>query len=288
MKVEIDSGSGFCFGVVNAIRKAEKALESGEKLYCLGEIVHNNVELGRLSDKGLITITYDEFCRLKNATVLIRAHGEPPRTYEIASQNNITLIDATCTVVLRLQKKIRKGHTENSESGAQIVIFGKEGHAEVNGLVGQTGDSAIVINSPADIEKIAPDRPVIMFSQTTQDPEKYEEIVTTLNQHMNDPSMLSAYNTICGQVSNRAKELKLFARKHDVIVFVSGPNSSNGRALFNICLNENPRTHFVSSPAEMNDSFFDGASSVGICGATSTPRWLMEEIAGIIQKNHHE
>ena len=283
MKVEIDPGSGFCFGVVNAIRKAEEALDSGKKLYCLGDIVHNNVELSRLSQKGLITISYDEYSELKDVTVLIRAHGEPPQTYETASKNNITLIDATCPVVLRLQRKILKEYNENRDSGNQIVIFGKQGHAEVNGLVGQTEDSALVINGIEDIEKIDFSHPVAIFSQTTQDPAKYETILEAIRSRMKDKSLITVNNTICRQVSNRAEELKVFARKHDVIVFVSGVKSSNGRALYDICLSKNPRTYFVSTPEEIRSDFFVKAETVGICGATSTPRWLMEKIAEVIK-----
>jgi 4-hydroxy-3-methylbut-2-enyl diphosphate reductase len=283
MKVEIDSGSGFCFGVVNAIRKAEEALDGGEKLYCLGDIVHNDVELSRLAEKGLVTLTYEEYSQLKNATVLIRAHGEPPQTYETARNNNITLIDATCPVVLRLQQKILWKSKDKDSGRQQIIIFGKEGHAEVNGLVGQTGDSAIVINTPADIGRIDFSQPVAIFSQTTQDPEKYQQIVDIIKERMQNPHQLEVNETICRQVSNRAKELKVFARKHDVIVFVSGPNSSNGRALFEICLNENPNTFFVSTSGDIKDDFFANAESAGICGATSTPRWLMEHIAEYIK-----
>lgn len=283
MKVEIDSGSGFCFGVVNAIRKAEEAMDGGENLYCLGDIVHNDVELGRLAEKGLVTLTYSEFSRLKNATVLIRAHGEPPQTYETAKNNNITLIDATCPVVLRLQQKIMRKYRDDGSGRQQVVIFGKQGHAEVNGLVGQTDDQAIVINSPEDIDKIDFTRPVAIFSQTTQDPEKYQQIVSILRERMHHQDQLEVNDTICRQVSNRAKELKVFARKHDVIIFVSGPNSSNGRALFEICHNENPRTFFVSTAADIRHSFFSDAASVGICGATSTPRWLMEHISEYIK-----
>ncbi len=288
MEVEIDPGSGFCFGVVNAIRKAEEALDRGKKLYCLGEIVHNNVELSRLSGKGLVTISFEEFNRISNATVLIRAHGEPPGTYETARKNNITLIDATCPVVLRLQKKILKGYNENIDNGSQIVIFGRQGHAEVNGLVGQTGDTAMVINSMDDIEKIDFSKPVIVFSQTTKDPDKYNEIADAIRKRMSVPSQLIINDTICRQVSNRAKELKIFAKKHDVIIFVSGPNSSNGRALYEICRNENSRTFFVSSPEEIQKTFFKDVSSAGICGATSTPRWLMEKIAEIIKNYRYE
>ena len=283
MVVEIDPGSGFCFGVVNAIRKAEEALDKGLKLYCLGEIVHNNVELKRLSEKGLVTISYDEYSKLKDATVLIRAHGEPPSTYLTAEKNNITLIDATCPVVLRLQKKILRGYSENIENKSQIVIFGREGHAEVNGLVGQTGYRAIVINSPEDISKIDFTRPVIIYSQTTQDPEKYNDLTEMIRAKMSNPEALTINDTVCRQVSNRAKELKLFAGKHDVIIFVSGPNSSNGRALYDICRNVNSSTYFVSSHEELKAEMFSNISSVGICGATSTPRWLMEKISEIIK-----
>lgn len=283
MRVEIDTNSGFCFGVVNAIRKAELAMEERDKLYCLGEIVHNNIELQRLSDKGLITINHEEFKNLRDVTVLIRAHGEPPETYKTAKENNITLIDSTCPVVLRLQLKISKGFQDTLSENGQIVIFGKEGHAEVNGLVGQTNNTAIVINSSDDLNKIDFSRPVTIFSQTTQDLEKYHDIIEKVRLKIKDENLFEYNDTICRQVSNRSKELRVFARSHDVILFVSGKNSSNGKVLFEVCLNENPETFFISSPEDIRPEWFKNAQSTGICGATSTPMWLMEKIAETIK-----
>ncbi|PKP22316.1 MAG: 4-hydroxy-3-methylbut-2-enyl diphosphate reductase [Bacteroidetes bacterium HGW-Bacteroidetes-21] len=283
MKIEIDTNSGFCFGVVNAIRKAEQALEKEDKLYCLGEIVHNNVELQRLSEKGLITINHDQFKELRQVTVLIRAHGEPPETYAIAKENDITLIDSTCPVVLRLQLKISKGYQETAKENGQIVIFGKEGHAEVNGLVGQTNNTAIVVNGSEDLSKIDFSLPITIFSQTTQDLEKYHNIIEEISRKIKNESLLNYNDTICRQVSNRSKELRVFARSHDVILFVSGKNSSNGKVLFEVCLNENPRTFFISSPEDLRQEWFKGIQSTGICGATSTPLWLMEKIAETIK-----
>jgi len=284
MKIEIDPNSGFCFGVVTAINKAEKELESGTSLYCLGDIVHNNVELERLSEKGLITINHEHLKELKNVTVLIRAHGEPPETYEIAKKNNIKLIDATCPVVLRLQKQIKKGYEDCHNKGGQIVIFGKEGHAEVNGLVGQTKNNAIVINSTEDIEKIDFTKPVLIYAQTTQDMQAYYNIIEDIKTRMHSSDLLNENITICRQVANRSKELKTFAKKHDVIVFVSGKKSSNGKVLYNVCKGQNNNTYFVSVPNELQKDWFINISSVGICGATSTPRRIMEEIADIISK----
>lgn len=282
MKIEIDSNSGFCFGVVKAIKKAEQELHTAKPLYCLGDIVHNSSELERLSSKGLITINHDEFKQLKNVKVLIRAHGEPPETYKIAKENNIKLIDATCPVVIRLQQKISKGYQFSKSNNTQILIFGKEGHAEVNGLVGQTENTATVINNEDDISKIDTGRPVIMFSQTTQDIEKYHEISSKIKDKLQEDCEMEAFDTICRQVSNRAIELKIFARNHDIIIFVSGKKSSNGKVLYEICLHENSRTYFVSVPEELNPDWFKNARTVGICGATSTPMWLMEKMAKII------
>ncbi len=281
MKIEIDKHSGFCFGVVTAIEKAENILNSGKTLYCLGDLVHNNVEMNRLQSKGLITISYDEYKKMKNTTVLIRAHGEPPETYQIAKENNITLIDATCPVVLRLQHRVFRTYTTMSQKNGQIVIFGKEGHAEVNGLVGQTNKEAIVINSMEELSKLDFNRPINIFSQTTQSPDAYEKLIEEIKNrmtHMGTIHLLSYYYSICGQVSSRDKELRDFAIKHDVIIFVSGKQSSNGKALFDVCKWVNPNSYFISEKKEIDKNWFVQASSVGICGATSTPLWLMKEI----------
>ncbi len=288
MKIEIDKYSGFCFGVITAIEKAEKILDKNKPLYCLGDLVHNNLEMERLKNKGLITINYEEFKQMHNTTVLIRAHGEPPETYEIAKKNNIKLIDATCPVVLRLQKKIKEKFESNKN--VQIVIFGKKGHAEVNGLVGQTKDKALVINSINDLDKINFSLPIAIFSQTTQSPNKYREIIKELKKRINKygkREQLEYINSICRQVSLRDQKLKLFAKKHDVIIFVSGKQSSNGRALFEVCKQVNANSYFISEKEEINFSWFNNANSVGICGATSTPLWLMQDIAKFIkfQKN---
>ncbi|MCX7861471.1 MAG: 4-hydroxy-3-methylbut-2-enyl diphosphate reductase [Bacteroidales bacterium] len=286
MNIEIDPYSGFCFGVINAIDKAEKLLDKGILLYCLGDLVHNNHEMERLQQKGLRTIQYNEFKQMKNVTVLIRAHGEPPETYEIAKKNNITLVDATCPVVLRLQKKIKQTYEQNED--VQIIIFGKQGHAEVNGLVGQTKGNAIVINSIDDLDKIDFTRPVAIFSQTTQSPDKYATIVAELKKRMaqhGEIEKLECVNSICRQVSVRDKELKKFAQKHDVIIFVSGKQSSNGKALFEVCQSANSNSYFISNSDEIKFEWFSLAKSVGICGATSTPRWLMEKIANYIKNN---
>lgn len=290
MQIEIDPKSGFCFGVVYAIEKAEEELSKYGSLYCLGDIVHNNVEVRRLQEKGLITITHDEFRQLKNSRVLIRAHGEPPETYKIARENNIELIEASCPVVLKLQERIRKGNNELAEINGQVVIYGMEGHAEVNGLVGQTNGTAIVINSMEDLKKIDFSRPVFLYAQTTKSKKEYSSIQEEIKKQMtkffpegNIP--FKANNTICGQVSERDKQIKDFANKHDVILFVSGKKSSNGKMLYNICKSVNTNSYFLSDEADLGDISLDKAKSIGICGATSTPRWLMEKIAEHIRKN---
>jgi len=277
MQLQIDSKSGFCFGVINAIKAAEKALETTPVLYCLGDIVHNNEEIHRLSQLGLRIITPEEFERMHDETVLIRAHGEPPKTYQIAEKNNLKLIDATCPVVLKLQKRIKETHE------LQTLIFGKEGHAEVIGLVGQTDNQAIVISSQKDISKINFDLPSVLFSQTTQNTEEFAELVKIIRQkyqskHPHHPEMFRYADTICRSVSNRAEELTIFAQSYDVIIFVSGKKSSNGNYLYEVCKKANPQTHFISNIEELNPKWFKGADSAGICGATSTPFWLMEKV----------
>jgi 4-hydroxy-3-methylbut-2-enyl diphosphate reductase len=281
MKVEIDPNSGFCFGVVYAIKKAEEELQNHGQLYCLGDIVHNNLEVERLKSQGLITIDHEEFKQLKDCSVLIRAHGEPPETYEIAKKNNIALLDATCPVVLRLQHRIKLGSEEMRPIQGQIVIYGKEGHAEVNGLVGQTKGKAIVIGTINEIEKIDFTKPVTIFSQTTRNNEGYIEVINEIKRRMEQSGdiVFKSHDTICRQVSSRRVELRKFSKEHDVIIFVSGKKSSNGKVLFNVCLKENARTYFVSELTELDKSWFKSDENVGICGATSTPRWLMEKIA---------
>lgn len=285
MNVEIDNNSGFCFGVVYAIQRAEEELAKNEKLYCLGDIVHNNVEVKRLESKGLITIDNEEFQKLHNCKVLIRAHGEPAETYKIALKNNITLIDASCPVVLRLQNKIKNGFDNfpNQKKG-QIVIYGKKGHAEVNGLVGQTQGKAIVVSNIGDLEKIDFTKPINLFSQTTKSPEGFNSIKKEIEKRINQKNNSFISNdTICRQVSSRDKKLRNFAKKHNVIIFVSGKKSSNGKMLFEVCKKENPKTYFVSDYEEISVDWFKKTDSVGICGATSTPKWLMEKIANKIK-----
>ena len=279
--IKIDDKSGFCFGVVMAIEKAEKELETVESLYCLGDIVHNNVEVKRLESKGLISIDYDKFEKLSNCKVLIRAHGEPPSTYETARKNNIELIDASCPVVLKLQERI-KLQFNGKEEEKQIVIYGKQGHAEVNGLVGQTNSKAIVVSEISDIKKIDFSKDIYLFSQTTQSIEEYTKIQVEIKKYLIDSNDLFVHKSICGQVSNRWEELREFSNKHEVIIFVSGKKSSNGRILHNVCKIENDNTYFINDSDDIKKEMFDGIKSVGICGATSTPRWLMEKIEGTI------
>lgn len=288
MVVEIDKQSGFCFGVQNAVEIAEKALLRGEKVFSLGSIVHNDKETERLSSLGLVSIDHDEFRKLKNCKVLIRAHGEPPETYITAEKNNITIIEATCPIVKRLQSKIKKTWIKTKEGNGQVVIFGKPGHAEVVGLLGQTNNEGILVSGPDDFRKIDVTRPVYLFSQTTMSVKEYSNLTDILQSKMeengiSDPDKnLFINKTICGQVSNREPHLKAFALKHDTIIFVSGRESSNGKMLYSVCKNINPDTHFVSSPEELEKSWFNGKKSVGICGATSTPKWLIENIRDII------
>ena len=288
MDVEIDKKSGFCFGVQNAVEIAEKALLRGEKVFSLGPIVHNDKEVERLSALGLVSIGPEQFKELKNCHVLIRAHGEPPETYRIAEKNNITIIEATCPIVKKLHSKIRETWIRIKKDDGQIVIFGKPGHAEVVGLLGQVNNEGILISEPDDVKKIDFSRPVSLFSQTTMGVNEYNNIKELIFRSMKergiiDPAVhFSVNNTICSQVSNREPILKAFAKKHDTIIFVSGKESSNGRMLFSVCKSVNPDTHFVSSPEEIDRSWFKGKRSVGICGATSTPKWLIENIRDLI------
>lgn len=290
MKVEIEPGSGFCFGVENAIRIAEEELRAGEKVFCLGEIVHNDTEVARLKDLGLITITHEEFAKLKDNKVLIRAHGEPPSTYETARQNNITVIEATCPIVHSLQGKVKQVLVSAREKNGQVVIFGKEDHAEVIGLLGAASEKGVLITGLHDLNKIDFARPVWLFSQTTKSKAEYALISKTIQERQesirekNPDIFLKVYNTICGQVSGREPRLKVFSRKNDVIIFVSGKNSSNGHMLFKVCQEENKRSYFISSPEEINPEWFTNAVSVGVCGATSTPRWLIHKVAETIGK----
>ena len=278
IKVEIDEGSGFCFGVVTAIHKAEEELSKGETLYCLGDIVHNNREVERLKELGLITINHDEFKQLHNAKVLLRAHGEPPETYLIAAQNNIEIIDATCPVVLRLQKRIKQEFLEEQNADRQIVIYGKNGHAEVLGLVGQTRGKAIVIEKLEEAKKLDFTKNIRLFSQTTKSLDEFWEIVDYIKEHISPEATFEYYDTICRQVANRMPNLRKFAASHDLIFFVSGKKSSNGKMLFEECLKVNQNSHLIDSPEQINISLLQDIKSIGICGATSTPKWLMEKV----------
>ena len=282
MIIEIDDGSGFCFGVTTAIKKAEEELARGEKLYCLGDIVHNGMECDRLRDMGLITINHDEMRQLHNAKVLLRAHGEPPETYELARKNNIEIIDATCPVVLKLQKRIKEQYDENNDR--QIVIFGKKGHAEVLGLVGQTQSRAIVIESSDEVTKLDFSRDIYLYSQTTKSLDEFNSIIEYIQTHISPSATFKSFDTICRSVANRMPNISKFAAKHNLILFVCGRKSSNGKVLYNECLRVNPNSHLIEDPKEIDSSWLEGIDSVGICGATSTPRWLMEQCSEAIQK----
>lgn len=288
MVVEIDERSGFCFGVQNAVEIAEKALLKGEKVFSLGPIVHNDKEVERLSSLGLVSIDHVKFSKLKNCKVLIRAHGEPPETYITAARNNITIIEATCPIVKKLQSKIKETWIKTKEHNGQVVIFGKPGHAEVVGILGQTNNEGILVTGPDDMQKIDISSPIYLYAQTTMSVKDYNDFAALIYSRMKengipDPDkLLFVNNTICGQVSNREPHLKAFARKYDIIIFVSGRESSNGKILYSVCRNINPDTHFISSPEEIEPSWFYGKKSVGICGATSTPKWLIDNIRGII------
>ncbi|MCR4828052.1 MAG: 4-hydroxy-3-methylbut-2-enyl diphosphate reductase [Bacteroidales bacterium] len=288
MPVIIDENAGFCFGVVKAIASAEQHLEQSNSLYCLGDIVHNNEEVSRLSRLGLRVIDHNQLPQLPNSTVLIRAHGEPPETYALARQHNITLVDATCPIVLALQKKIRDGYEAMRNVGGQVVIFGKPGHAEVVGLNGQTGNSAIIVSSPDDLSMIDFQRPIRLFSQTTQNQEEYNLLISNIKQrvgHHDSDDWFVAYNTICSRMVNRASQLKDFAAHVQQLIFVSGVNSSNGHYLYDYCRRVQPNTLLISSPDELTDEQVNPwrGMTVGITGATSTPRWLMEQVKNRIE-----
>ena len=275
--IEIDEDSGFCFGVVNAIKKAEEELDTVGSLYCLGDIVHNSDEVERLSKKGLKIIDHDDLSKLTDTKVLLRAHGEPPATYKLALTNNVEIVDATCPVVLALQKRILKAWTENP--GAQIVIYGKKGHAEVNGLVGQTQGEAIVVENENEIDNIDFSKQIFLFSQTTKSLEGFKILVEKIKERMNERVNFVYYDTICRQVANRMDNIRKCAREHDLVIFVSGKKSSNGKVLFEECKKQNSNTYFVSSADEVEMSMLsDNPRLIGICGATSTPKWQMQEV----------
>jgi 4-hydroxy-3-methylbut-2-en-1-yl diphosphate reductase len=283
MIIEIDTNSGFCFGVVEAIHKAEEMLLTQEKLYCLGDIVHNNAEIDRLTRKGLVIINHDEFFKMKDTTILLRAHGEPPSTYEYANKNNIRLIDATCPVVLKLQKRIQKSSKSGDNSDCQIIIYGKRGHAEVNGLVGQTQGKALVIEGTDDFTRIDFNKPIELYSQTTRDLEGFHHLAGELKKRaVNVP--VKIHDTICRQVSHRIPAIHKFASRFDLIIFVGGKRSSNGQMLFDICRKVNPNSKFISDINEIEIQWLNGTGSIGICGATSTPKKLLEAVAQYIYR----
>lgn len=283
MKIEIDSHSGFCHGVTTAIKKAESELSEGHRLYCLGDIVHNGSEVERLRKLGLETIDHATFSRLRDARVLLRAHGEPPATYEAARQGGITLVDATCPVVLQLQRRVKS--VCDSMPQAQVVIYGKPGHAEVVGLVGQTGGRAIVLQSEEEASALDFNRDIYLFSQTTMSLVGFHALISYISKRIKAPAEFQYFDTICRQVANRLPAIRSFAARHDVVVFVSGLKSSNGRMLFDACRQENPRSYLVDTPEALRSEWFEGAESVGICGATSTPLWLMERCREVIQSD---
>lgn len=280
LTIEIDNGSGFCFGVTTAISKAEEELAKGSTLYCLGDIVHNGMEVERLTEKGLVTINHDDLRSLHNAKVLLRAHGEPPETYEIARRNNIEIIDATCPVVLQLQRRIKKQYDANPD--AQIVIFGKKGHAEVLGLVGQTNNSAIVIEHFNGVEKLDFSRDIYLYSQTTKSLDEFHRIIDYIQEHISPQAKFKSFDTICRQVANRMPNISSFASRHDLILFVSGRKSSNGKVLFNECKRVNPNSYQIERAEEIDLDWLKDINTIGICGATSTPKWLMEECRDFI------
>ena len=288
MQIEIDNGSGFCFGVTTAIKKAEEELAKGTTLYCLGDIVHNGMECERLKNLGLITINHEEMARLNGVKVLLRAHGEPPETYEMARRNNIEIIDATCPVVLRLQRRIKEQflapRSAQQTHSPQIVIFGKRGHAEVLGLVGQTQGEAIVIEKFDDVALLDFSRDIYLYSQTTKSLDEFHRIIEYIQQHILPTATFRSFDTICRQVANRMPNISAFAQRHDLILFVCGRKSSNGKVLFNECLRLNPNSHLIEGPEEIDPAWLSGIETVGICGATSTPKWLMEQCRDAIEK----
>lgn len=287
MNISIDNNSGCCPGVVRAIEQAEKELAISPSLFSLGAIVHNNTELNRLEKKGLKVVDHKELLSLKECKLLIRAHGEPPSTYRLANNNGIEIIDCTCPVVLKLQKKIKKIYGEIKREGGQVVIFGKKGHAEVNGLTGQVDGDALVVENIEDLKRdistgtLDTSKPIALFSQTTKAPEEYSQIGEILRTIMED-SDLRLFNTVCGQVSSRHSHLSTFAKTHSIIIFVSGKESSNGKVLFNLCKNVNPRSYTIENSGDIRKEWFNDSDSVGICGATSTPKWQLEEVASFL------
>lgn len=282
--IEIDKDSGFCFGVVNAIRKAEEELLKDGHLYCLGDIVHNNQEVDRLRLKGLETICKEQFLMLQGVKVLLRAHGEPPETYACARKNDIEIIDATCPVVLQLQRKIKKAYEECDAANTQIVIYGKVGHAEVNGLVGQTNGSAIVIEGLADLRVLDFSKDIRLYSQTTKSVSEFQTLVEEIGRRIQPGTSFLYYDTICRQVANRIPNIRAFAARHQSIIFVSGKKSSNGKILYDECIKVNPDSHSVTGIGDIDPDWLVGKETIGICGATSTPKWLMEEVYSYVNR----
>jgi 4-hydroxy-3-methylbut-2-en-1-yl diphosphate reductase len=288
MQIRIDKNSGYCFGVEYAIQMAEEEMEGGEPLYCLGDIVHNSMEVQRLESKGLRVISREQLVELSDCKVLIRAHGEPPETYQLALQNNIELVDASCPVVLKLQNRVKHAYDKLEQSNGQIVIYGQKGHAEVVGIAGQTRDNAIIISSEADLSMLDFTRPITLFSQTTKSTDGFYKIKGLIEERIREArntdvvADFDANDSICRQVSNREPQLRKFSKENDVIIFVSGKKSSNGKALYAVCKETNERSYFVENQEEVDLNWFTGQDRVGICGATSTPMWLMEDVAGFI------
>jgi 4-hydroxy-3-methylbut-2-enyl diphosphate reductase len=288
MQVNIDKNSGYCFGVEFAIKMAEDEMENKEPLYCLGDIVHNDMEVKRLSAKGLVVIDREKLQELSNCKVLIRAHGEPPETYKLAIENNIELIDASCPVVLKLQHRVKNAFDKMERENGQIVIYGKKGHAEVIGLTGQTLEKAIVVTDDSDLDKLDYTKPITLFSQTTKSTKGFYALSEKIEGRIKDAKGelteidFNSNDSICRQVSNREPQLQRFAQENDVILFVSGKKSSNGKALYQVCLSENPRSYFIENEEEIDADWFHQADRVGICGATSTPMWLMEQVKAYV------
>ncbi len=293
MEIEIDQKSGYCFGVEFAIQMAEDEMSEAKELYCLGDIVHNTMEVERLFNKGLRTITRDELKKIKNSKVLIRAHGEPPETYRIAIENNLELIDASCPVVLKLQNRVKNAYDITKRKNGQLVIYGKPGHAEVIGLTGQTKNEAIIVMGEEDLHKVDFTRPITLFSQTTKSTKGFYHLKSVIESKLQDAGKLSvedfsANDSICRQVSNREPNMEKFAQKHDLILFVAGKKSSNGRALYNVCFSHNSRSYFIESEKDIDLAWVQPDDSIGICGATSTPNWLMEQVASFLKEKESE
>ncbi|AFL84277.1 (E)-4-hydroxy-3-methyl-but-2-enyl pyrophosphate reductase [Belliella baltica DSM 15883] len=293
MNVTIDKNSGYCFGVEFAIKMAEDEMQESDQLFCLGDIVHNDMEVKRLSEKGLVVIDREKLQELTNCKVLIRAHGEPPETYKTAIENNIELIDASCPVVLKLQHRVKTAFDKMEKEKGQIVIYGKKGHAEVIGLTGQTLEKAIVVMEEKDLDKIDFNKPVTLFSQTTKSTKGFYELKERIENRIKETKGtltevdFNANDSICRQVSNREPQLLNFSKENDVIIFVSGKKSSNGKALYQVCKSQNEKSYFVENESEIDPSWFRSEDKIGICGATSTPMWLMEQIKSHITSLEH-